>query len=118
MNIVYSVFYAGAVVVLTVAEMKQEVVTEWQLKGPEKDEKWKQYDEKLSEHRRKLEKAEHDEKMRQEEEAKKQKDLDYLKALEDNSRSNTQDFVLCNAILGFLAICLFFSAPIKKELGN
>jgi hypothetical protein len=32
MNIVYSVFYAGAVVVLTVEEMKQEVVTEWQLK--------------------------------------------------------------------------------------
>jgi hypothetical protein len=58
-------------------------------KDPEKDEKWKQYDEKLSEHRRKLEKAEHDEKMRQEEEAKKQKDLEYLKALEDNSRSNT-----------------------------
>lgn len=55
----------------------------------EKDDKWKQYDEKLTIHRRKLEQIEQEEKTRQEEELR-QKDLECLKAISGgDTRSNT-----------------------------
>ena len=44
----------------------------------EKDDKWKQYDEKLTIHRRKLEQLEQEEQVRQDEELRRQKDQEYL----------------------------------------
>lgn len=55
---------------------------------PEKDEKWKQYDDKLSEKRKQLEKAEEEDKMKQEE-VKKLVEFDHLRKLQSNTRSNT-----------------------------
>ncbi|CAG2195264.1 MCPIP [Mytilus edulis] len=56
----------------------------------EKDDKWKQYDEKLTIHRRKLEQLEQEEQVRQDEELRRQKDQEYLSTFSGgNTRSNT-----------------------------
>lgn len=55
---------------------------------PEKDDKWKQYDDKLSEKRRQLEKAEEEDKLKQEE-VRKLVEIDHLRSQQGDTRSNT-----------------------------